>query len=160
MNEKDIVKYLERIGALITDTLVNQLLKYNTTDKNGKKYTLKNSRIIRNMYHKVEQKSKSDYTLTIFIEKYGIYIDEGRKPGTMPPAGPIKEWMNRHNIPESALYPIRKKISIRGVDKRPFISMATKRITAVKDIFKNSLPEQINIDLEKLIERLEKSRGN
>ena len=48
--------------------------------------------------------------------KHAYVMELGRRPGgRMPPQGVLLGWMRRHGIPESAEYPIRRKIARRGI---------------------------------------------
>lgn len=168
MDSENIINYLNKIGSLMVETLSNQLLKYHTTSSDGKRqFTLRDSRIINGgMSYKTTHPKTNEYTLVIQMsaddeKDYSVYIDEGRKPGKMPPKKPVEEWMKRHNIPLSASYPIRKKISIRGIDARPFLGMATKRLIAINglvDRIADSSFDEIQIEFGELITRLENSK--
>jgi len=46
--------------------------------------------------------------------EYSEYMDKGRGPGKMPPLKAISDWTSRNNIPDSAIFPIRKKIAEEG----------------------------------------------
>jgi hypothetical protein len=55
-------------------------------------------------------------------EDYGKYVDEGRKPGKYVPVSKLKEWTKAKGIPESAVFPINRKIFKFGIKPRPWIS--------------------------------------
>lgn len=48
---------------------------------------------------------------------YAMYADKGRGSGRMPPDAAIRDWCKRKGIPESAVYPIRKKIAEKGTQQ-------------------------------------------
>ena len=51
---------------------------------------------------------------------YAPYMHFGRKvPSKMPPLAPLKLWAKRHGMPESAAWPIAKKIAERGYKDHP-----------------------------------------
>lgn len=55
------------------------------------------------------------------VEPYDVVIEGGRRPGSrMPPAEPIRAWMERHGIPEEAEFPIRRAIGEHGLQSQPF----------------------------------------
>lgn len=45
---------------------------------------------------------------------YGALMETGHGPQTMPPPGPISEWMDMKGIDQALLYPIRRKIKNIG----------------------------------------------
>jgi len=58
----------------------------------------------------------TSYTLLMWAEDYFVYVDQGRKAGSkMPPLEPIKQWCRDKGIPESAAFPIAKKIAEEGI---------------------------------------------
>lgn len=60
------------------------------------------------------------------VEPYDVVIDAGRRPGSkMPPAEPVREWMDRKGIPEEAEFPIRRAIGLRGLRGQPFPFIGT-----------------------------------
>lgn len=55
----------------------------------------------------------------------GSTLEHGRRPGSrMPPPGALLGWLSRHGIPESAEFPIRRKIARDGMSGQPFPHMA------------------------------------
>lgn len=54
--------------------------------------------------------------------RYAAVVEKGRTAGKpMPPAGVLLGWMSRHNIPASAEYAIRLKISRKGIKAKPYL---------------------------------------
>lgn len=49
--------------------------------------------------------------------EYASYASNGRGSGRMPPDAAIRDWCKRKGIPESAVYPIRKKIAEKGTQQ-------------------------------------------
>ena len=49
--------------------------------------------------------------------EYAMFADKGRGSGRMPPDAAIRDWCKRKGIPESAVYPIRKKIAEKGTQQ-------------------------------------------
>lgn len=88
------------------------------------------NRVISNMESKIKGTNLADNIklidggdglYSIEMPQYGIYVHSGRKPGKMPPISALKEWASARNIPESALYPIAKKIGEEGTEPQPFL---------------------------------------
>jgi hypothetical protein len=46
----------------------------------------------------------------------------GRRPGRMPPDAPIRAWVAIKGLPESAVFPIRRKIAREGTRAQPFLT--------------------------------------
>lgn len=56
---------------------------------------------------------------------YAPYVEFGTRPH-FPPLEPIREWCRSRGIPESAAFPIARKISEVGTPERPFLYPAYK----------------------------------
>jgi hypothetical protein len=59
-----------------------------------------------------------------WVEGYESGYSFGRRPGGMPPAAPILAWIRVRGLPESALFPIRRKIALKGTPAHPFMRPA------------------------------------
>jgi len=57
--------------------------------------------------------------------KYAPFVEFGTRPH-FPPLDPIRKWCASRGLPESAAFPIAKKISERGTPARPFLYPAFK----------------------------------
>lgn len=58
---------------------------------------------------------------------YARSVEEGRRPGgRMPPRGILiaSGWLRRHNLPDSAEFPILRAIARRGIPAAPFLGRA------------------------------------
>lgn len=63
---------------------------------------------------------------------YDVVVDEGREAGKkMPPRGVLLGWLQRKGLPESAEYPIRRKIAEEGTPAAPYIDITGDRTVAV-----------------------------
>lgn len=102
-------KKVEEILAEYGMTVVRDMAAYLSATTNLK----------RNI--KSEVTNGKDTELTVTIPHYGLYVNDGRKPGSkMPPAQPISDWMKAKGIEQKYLYPIRRKIGRDGIKPRPF----------------------------------------
>lgn len=54
--------------------------------------------------------------------EYGIFVEEGRKPGGFPPLDPIRKWSQRHGIEN--WFAVARKIAREGTDPQPFFEPA------------------------------------
>lgn len=70
---------------------------------------------------------KKGFELAFLLEDYYVYVDKGRRPGKFPPLKNIREWTRLKGIPESATYPIAKKIAEEGIRPTNFYTISTTR---------------------------------
>ena len=82
---------------------------------------------------------------------YALYADKGRKSGKMPPYQPIADLLKLKGIPESAIYPIRKKIEREGTEqyKKQESYMG---IDYQGNIIRGGLVHQAELKFQRLIE--------
>ena len=83
------------------------------------------------------------YNLTILMNDYWLYVENGRKAGKMPPIKNIYEWIqnkqplqakvaqspDRIAATKSLAYVIARKISKKGTKAQPFISPSLNQVT-------------------------------
>lgn len=101
------------IGQIVVNELRNGL------ERQG----LKNS----NIYKDIRYEAGED-GLSILMPDYSIFVEKGRRAGSMPPPKPIKEWIRQKNITpqqgvslDSLTFAISKHIAKNGIKPRPFI---------------------------------------
>ena len=102
--------------------------------------------------------------INIFAEDYGIFVEEGRGPGKMPPRNKILEWVESKNLqsinpkykrPKDVAWMIARSIAEKGTIQRfgyqgsKFIDFVSKNImvSLTKDIeesYLKDINEQIN----------------
>jgi len=102
--------------------------------------------------------------INIFAEDYGIFVEEGRGPGKMPPRNKILEWVESRNLqsinpkykrPKDIAWMIARSISEKGTIERfgyqgsKFIDFVSKNImvSLTKDIeesYLKDINEQLN----------------
>ena len=70
---------------------------------------------------------KDTISIAYLLEDYWRYVDEGRKPGKQPPLSVIKKWTQLKGIPESAAYPIARKIGKVGIKPTWFFTKAVTK---------------------------------
>lgn len=70
-------------------------------------------------------------TIETQFPSYAHFVQNGRKPGKMPPDKPIRDWVKKHNINEDAVFPIRRKIGKEGTKPKPFIEPLRRMIEMV-----------------------------
>lgn len=54
--------------------------------------------------------------------EYGEFVNDGRKPGKYVPVSKLREWTRSKGIPDSAVFPINKKIFEKGIKPKPWIN--------------------------------------
>jgi hypothetical protein len=102
--------------------------------------------------------------INIFAQDYGIFVEEGRGPGKMPPRNKILEWVESRNLqsinpkykrPKDIAWMIARSIAEKGTIQRfgyqgsKFIDFVSKNImvSLTKDIeesYLKDLNDQIN----------------
>ena len=98
----------------------------------------------------------TSYTLLMWAEDYFIFVDQGRKAGSkMPPLEPIRKWCRDKNIPESAAFPIAKKIAEEGIPATNISERMFKK--AFKNVAYRKLEDGIGDYVDDLI--TEKFKG-
>jgi hypothetical protein len=91
----------------------------------------------------IKQASADNIRLTILMEDYWQYVEEGRRAGKMPPIKNIYEWIrNKRPIQQkiaqspdriaatkSLAYVIARKIGQKGTKAQPFVTPSLKQVT-------------------------------
>jgi hypothetical protein len=92
--------------------------------------------------------------IDLFMEDYWYFINYGRRPGKFPPLKKIIEWTRYKGIPESAAFPIARKIALEGFKGIFFLEEAVSQIE--KD-FEKEITEvwgqEIYLELEEQLKR-------
>jgi len=110
--------------------------------------------------------SSGDLQMILYLERYAIYVDKGRRPGAKrPPFSVIRDWIIRKKINrkfrnakgqymsnDTIAFIICRSIGIKGIKARPFLD-ETQRImdNAIEYIIDHNL---IDILLEDLNQNL------
>lgn len=107
IDDKDLREALEIFGKSYIAELSNQLRK---ADKVASGDLIKSldTRVIKTAMGTV-------YTIQLLAEDYLQFVDAGRRPGTYPPLGKIRKWASLKGIPQSAVFPIMRKIKEEGI---------------------------------------------
>jgi len=91
----------------------------------------------------IKQASADNLRLTILMEDYWQYVEDGRRAGKMPPIKNIYEWIqNKRPIQQkiaqspdriaatkSLAYVIARKIGQKGTKAQPFVTPSLKQVT-------------------------------
>jgi hypothetical protein len=140
MDEKQLLETLQGIGNFILADM-KVLIELNGAMATGR--LLKEIRV-----NAIKDKDK--YLLTLSYPFYGKFVDEGRRPGKMPPVKDIREWTRLKGIPESAAYPIAKKIGEKGTKGINFTEPFYDDIKVVADIMGDAFAKYIVKELLKI----------
>ena len=134
VENKGINAIIQNWGNELIAQLQNNLLKNNSNATSGLSQSI--SPTITT--------PPSGYNLSIMMEDYWFYVENGRAAGKMPPIQNIFEWIrNKKGIQietiskspdriaatKSLAFVIAKKIAREGTKSRPFASPALKQVT-------------------------------
>jgi len=90
----------------------------------------------------------SDINVEFSMVDYGQFVDKGRKPGKQPPISAILPWLQIRGIPETAAFPIARKIGLTGIKPTPFFEST---ITNGQEEFATKIAEAFAKDYEDYI---------
>ena len=134
LDDDGILRIVQNWGNELIKQLQNNLLKNKTNASSG---------LSQSIEPKITQ-PPGGYNLSIMMEDYWFYVENGRKAGKMPPVKNIFEWIrNKRTIQvetisksadtiaatRSLAYVIAKKIGREGTKKQPFVSPALQQVT-------------------------------
>lgn len=96
-------------------------------------------------------------SVTIELEDYWYYVENGRGAGKMPPIEPIVNWIESKPVPPKVegltvrqrAFAIARAIGKNGTKPRPFFEKATKQTYSQ---FKEDIAEAVQMDIMEYIE--------
>lgn len=97
--------------------------------------------------------------VTVELEDYWYYVENGRKAGKMPPIQPIIEWIENKPVPpkvegltvKQQAYAIARGIGKNGTQPRPFFNKAVEQTWKQ---FKDEIAEAVQTDVNDYIEQI------
>lgn len=97
--------------------------------------------------------------VTVELEDYWYYVENGRKAGKMPPIQPIIEWIENKPVPpkvegltvKQQAYAIARGIGKNGTQPRPFFNKAVEQTWKQ---FKDEIAEAVQTDVNDYIEKI------
>ena len=100
----------------------NKTVKLNKTFKNLLKDNLlkHGKKATGNLIKSIDSELRLEQDTMIFelsAEDYLVYVDQGRKPGKYPNINAISKWATIKGIPQSAVFPIARKIKEEGITR-------------------------------------------
>ena len=88
--------------------------------------TGKNTLVGSNLYKEADTSItvSNDAVVSLLINDYEVYVQNGRRSHKMPPIEPIISWAKRRGIStdNNTLWKIRKSIAEKGIKPRPFMT--------------------------------------
>lgn len=109
--------------------------------------------------------SGSKYEVTLHLEHYWLYIENGRRQGAKPPPfKPILDWVVRKNLPlnyNGKLYTadqvanrIRFAISRNGIEAKNTLQKSTDNINNIEERIEEALTKDVMIELSNSINKI------
>lgn len=97
--------------------------------------------------------------VTVELEDYWYYVENGRKAGKMPPIQPIIDWIENKPVPpkvegltvKQQAYAIARGIGKNGTQPRPFFKKAVEQTWKQ---FKDEIAEAVQTDVNDYIEKI------
>lgn len=101
--------------------------------------------------------SVSEHFITITMNDYGAYVDEGTGPSKSTSGSgfydKIKEWTQYKHIPIDASYPIYRKILREGINKHKWINIKETIMSVDKEMLE-MIGIMVDEDFNKRFERV------
>jgi hypothetical protein len=98
----------------------------------------------------------ADLDIEFSMAEHGEFVERGRRPGKFPPISNISDWARVKGIPQSAVFPIARKIAEVGIRPTPFFS---KSIDAGQTQLVNALTVAFTQDTSDYLVRMMSSLG-
>lgn len=152
MNE-EMIKALNEIGREVVKELTNQLL---SADKKA------TSNLINSLDYEVVD-TIDGFFINLLASPYLKYVDEGRKPGKMPPPSKLYNWIDAKSIrfknkkgklisKESTAFLIARSIGKKGIKPTNVIQKTINNIYSNKlKILEQAAIEDINALIDKIL---------
>lgn len=75
-------------------------------------------------------------TIETHFPNYAYFVENGRKPGKMPPVEPIREWCELHHLPEGTEWGLRRKIGAKGTKGHHFLTPLNRMLELLQKTLK------------------------
>ena len=108
------------------------------------------------------------YTISLILQDYWKYVEQGRQPGKFPNVGKIQEWIKVKPIvprpmkdgkfptEKQLAFVIGKSIKEKGIPAKPALANALKK----NDVHLNKIKEAVSKSLDKEIKQMLKELNN
>lgn len=117
------------------------------------------------LYNSITYQVNPEGGVTFYYEDYGEYVESGRRPGTMPPVGPLIQWAKtkgleqfrdkkgRYISSEQRGWAIAMGIKKKGIKAFPFYQDAIDQSTDdLSYQLEEALAQAIESDIDALVE--------
>lgn len=143
MKGPSIEETLSELGTIFVKEM-KSLIKLNGKFATGELYNSVKSKVFKDQ--------KEVYHLEIDYIYYGLFIDQGRRPGMkQPPLKDILAWCRLKGLPDDAAFPIARKIGQKGFKGIHFTKPFENDMVVIKRIVNEMGEEFQNDALEKIL---------
>jgi len=143
MNEEDLIETRKVLELYGIDTLNSMR---NILSSAGK---IASGNLVSSLSYQITY-NDSNLDIEFQMPQYGEFVDKGRKPGKQPPLSNIQQWLQVRGIPQSAAFPIARKIGKQGIKPTPFFQTS---IDLGQDKLISDLEVAFTKDYEKYLEK-------
>lgn len=110
------------------------------------------------LFNSIEYKltvTENGVKLYLTMLDYYIYVEEGRKVGSMPPVSAIKKWMLTKGLPNNnaLAWKISHSIAKNGIKAKPYIREIKATLPSFTDDIQKAFEKDVEIELEKIIKK-------
>lgn len=115
---------IARVASVIADIMTEAksiVLVVMSSELGVNKKVGKNTLVDSDLFNTVDVKSEDIEVVTLLVNDYIDYIENGRKPGSFPPPHAIAEWCQKKGLPSdnSTVFLICRSIYEKGIAPRP-----------------------------------------
>lgn len=151
-NMKELDKAINILGEELVDKLKDALKKANKSSSGN---------LIKSIDYKIIKKA-DDTIIQLLAADYLQYVDEGRKPGKMPPLKALDKWIIKRGIAprdkkgkfiprQSVKFLIARSIGRNGIKG---IFVVRKTIEEVYSTKQELIAEAVSTDIETMIDKI------
>lgn len=156
MEWKNLKEALETYGQVLEDTYREEI-----ADSNA----FASGRLFDSIKHIVEIDDKT-IELSLSLEEYWKYVEEGRAPGKFPPLGKIEEWIRikpvspypdaKGRVPsnEQLAFLIGRKIAEEGTEGKHLLQNAIDSTQDWMEIIEQAISKDIEIEIDEFLKKL------
>ena len=140
-------KQLDQLGQAYVKEMKDQLKKMDG---------VLTGKLLESISYEVKE-TRNGYTLQIYMEDYGEFVNSGRRKGAkMPPPAAMMQFVREANIRprknqtlESVAFAIGKSISKNGIRPRPFIDKGLQVVDKRLEVtLEDALLQTIELEIE------------
>lgn len=147
MDYKELENIIEEIYR---DALKEKKYRFGTKGKSGTSDKVSSGSLLKSI-----NAIPKEGEVGVQMNTYGKYVDEGRRPGNMPPVSDILAWVKKNGIggndKESVAFAIAKNIEKFGIPASNWMDEGTRMLLASKE-FEELLAD---VAVTEIIDKLE-----